>query len=129
MSTTGSDGRHWFKSSFSRDATSCVSVSLRRAQLPRNADTVLVRDDKYTGDPTNEPIITVPADVWSDFLAIVANEAVTKAEADAVPAIIRETDGTTTLRDSSGLTLNFTPAEWVAFTRGVQAGEFTPVPA
>ncbi|KZM69765.1 DUF397 domain-containing protein [Nocardia terpenica] len=138
MSTTGNQHeRHWFKSSYSRDSSSCVSVSLdwvkstfsrdssNCVQVRQNADTVLIRDDKYIGEPTDEPIIVVPVGIWNDFLSIVADEEVATGTIEGIPEIIRTVDGSTTLRGSNGQTLTFTADEWTAFTKGVQAGEFT----
>jgi hypothetical protein len=112
----------WPTPSYPRDTSNHVEVSL-------NADTVLIRDDKYAGEPVDEPIIAIPASMWADFLAIVANEDLADATTVGIPAIIREFDGTTVLRDSRGQTLIFTPGEWSAFRSGVRAGEFTPATA
>ncbi|GAB2694867.1 DUF397 domain-containing protein [Nocardia thraciensis] len=141
MGTASNYGRHWFKSSFSRDTSSCVVVSLGWVKssfsrdssncvvVRQDADTVLIRDDKYQGDPADEPIIAVPAAAWPEFLAVVAAEESLEGPLDGMPAIIREADGTTTLRDSRNQALSFTIGEWVAFTKGVQAGEFSPAAA
>ena len=94
-----------------------------------DADTVLIRDDKYAGDPAAEPIIAVPADVWPGFLATVAAGERNGDTSRGVPAIVHHADGATTLRDSLHQELVFTPGEWTAFTRGVQAGEFVPAAA
>lgn len=134
-------GRHWFKSSFSRDSTSCVQVSLSWAEeadlrdatscvdVDRNADTVLIRDDKFSGDPAIQPTIGIPAGRWETFLTCVLDGTTTNETADGIPAIIRETDGTVTLRDSLDQELVFTPSEWDAFIRGIEDGEFTMAPA
>jgi hypothetical protein len=138
MSTTGNHlGRYWFKSSYSRDTSSCVEVSLgwlkssysrdtsSCVEVRLDTDAVLIRDDKYTGDPAEQPTIAVPARLWNDFLALVADEDAADGTNLGIPAIIRETDGTTTLRDSHDQVLVFTPGEWWAFMLGVKAGEFT----
>lgn len=133
MSTTSTSGRHWFKSSYSRESSNCVVVSLgwQKPSLSQQtsthaADTVLIRDDKYNGDPAAEPILAIPADVWPDFLAAVAAHHNTNEAVPGMPAIIRHADSTTTLRDQHDQVLVFTPGEWDAFTKGVLAGEFAP---
>lgn len=109
----------WFKSSYSSSTQSCVEVRFA-------GDVVHIRDSKYrrnpANDPTREPIITVPADEWHDFLASLTTTAPAprRCTLTAVPV----PDGGTHLRSDSGTTLSYTQAEWQAFLAGVHAREF-----
>ncbi len=69
----------------------------------------------------DEPIITVPATVWTAFLdCLLARR--------PHPALTTEhaADGSTTLRHAA-TALHFTPAEWEAFVAGVRDDEFACV--
>ncbi|WP_024799654.1 DUF397 domain-containing protein [Nocardia sp. BMG51109] len=117
---TGRSG--WFKSTYSDHGNACVEVRFA-------GEEVLIRDSKYQGDQAQQPTIAVPACAWGQFLAIVAGETNTTA-APGIPDILHDTQsGETTLQDTAGRTLTFTPAEWGAFTSGVRLGEFSPVAA
>ena len=111
------DGSSWFKSSFSKDAASCVEVRF-------TPGTVLIRDSKYLRDPANppaaQPIITIPAESWPTFLALVLGHDVTGTN---LPTLTPHSDGGVTLT-SAGTALTYTPAEWIAYTSGIRAGEF-----
>jgi hypothetical protein len=121
MSSTNviSAGRRWFKSSFSKDATTCVEVRFA-------GTSVLVRDSKYQGDPDIQPTIAIPVGAWEHFLTIATDNPVHAGVIDAVPAIEHDAiTGRTTVRDLHGTALAYTEAEWGAFTAGIRAGEFT----
>ncbi|MFF0494178.1 DUF397 domain-containing protein [Nocardia sp. NPDC004068] len=117
VSRRGQLSGDWAKSSFSRDASNCV-------QVRRCGGVVLIRDDKYVGDPQSEPVIEVPVGVWALFLEQVAGKRGTQDSSDLLPAIVHQIDGSVRLTDADGRALLFTAAEWMAFTRGVEAGEF-----
>ncbi|MQY20709.1 DUF397 domain-containing protein [Nocardia macrotermitis] len=108
----------WFKSSFSRDAATCVEVRFTRT-------TVLIRDSKYFHNPANppaaQPIITIPIESWTRFLDLVLGQDVS---APGLPAVRVHPDGGATLTAENGTALTYTPAEWVAYTSGVRVGEF-----
>ncbi|MQY21583.1 DUF397 domain-containing protein [Nocardia macrotermitis] len=114
----------WFKSSFSKDATSCVEVRF-------DGGAVLIRDSKYLRDPANDParqpVISVHINMWSQFLSNVVETEPNPA--NSVPSIGRTTDGGAIVRDAHGTALVYTAAEWDAFTAGLRAGEFSLVSA
>jgi hypothetical protein len=108
----------WFKASFSSQSSSCVEVRFAE-------DEVLVRDSKYHGDPTFQPMIAIPAASWHQFLAIATGNATDDGAALGIPTIEYDAStGHTTLRDAVGTTLEYTTAEWAAFTAGAGVGEF-----
>ena len=106
----------WFKSSRSANNGTCVEIRF-------DGDMVLVRDSKYLRDPRNnpatQPIVTVSVDEWTAFLA---GRTITAFTVAAHP------DGGVSIVGADGTSLDYTPAEWDAFTYGVLAGEFA-VPA
>lgn len=107
----------WFKSSFSKESTSCVEVKF-------SGDTVLIRDSKYLRDPANDPadqpVIAVRSGDWAAFL-----ESVTGQISELQPGLphIEPTPHAVLLHTSS-TSLAFTHAEWMAFTEGILGGEF-----
>src|SRR6266568_5151357 len=114
MSTTNNSGRHWFKSSFSRDSSNCVEVSLgwfkssfsrdssNCVEIRHDADIVLIRDSKFDGAPAEQPTIPVAAVAWDSFLEAAAAGASTVATSDS-PAIEHDvTTGDTILRSVDG---------------------------
>ncbi len=120
MSTTNNSGRHWFKSSFSRDSSNCVEIR-------HDADIVLIRDSKFDGAPAEQPTIPVAAVAWDSFLEAAAAGASTVATSDS-PAIEHDvTTGDTILRSVDGTVLTYTPGEWDAFIAGARDGEFNRI--
>ncbi|MEV6138184.1 DUF397 domain-containing protein [Nocardia sp. NPDC051990] len=108
----------WFKASFSSQSSSCVEVRFTE-------DEVLVRDSKYHGDPAFQPMIAIPAASWHRFLAIATGDATDDDAPLGIPAIEYDAStGHTALRDAVGTILDYTAAEWAAFTAGVGVGEF-----
>jgi len=121
MSTKSTDHhkRHWFKSSFSKEAASCVEVCFA-------GSTVLVRDSKYTGPAADQPIIAIPVVDWAGFLTLAAGDVETST-ALGMPAIEHDdATGNAIVRDSVGTELVYAPREWRAFTAGIRASEFAP---
>ncbi len=112
------DVTSWFKSSFSRDAASCVEVRF-------NGKVVDIRDSKYLRNPANppaaQPIITIPAESWPTFLARALGHDVT---APNLPTLTTHPNGGATLTSPDGTALTYTSAEWTAYTSGIHAGEF-----
>lgn len=108
----------WFKSSFSRDAATCVEVRF-------TPGTVQIRDSKYLRNPANspaaQPIIAIPAASWDVFLSLATGHPTTAPD---LPALTVHPDGGATLHSPDGTTLTYTPAEWTAYTSGIRAGEF-----
>lgn len=117
--TVVSAAPNWVKASASNANQNCVEVRF-------NGNTVLIRDSKYLRDPRNkdhparQPIISIPASHWTEFLEIVADRGQT---GDGLPAIEYSADGHISLR-ASNVTLTYTPGEWNAFCDGIQKGEF-----
>ncbi|MBO0853040.1 MAG: DUF397 domain-containing protein [Nocardia sp.] len=112
--------RDWMKSSFSNNGgASCVEVKFA-------GESVLLRDSKYLRDPSNppasQPVIELPLSSWADFLDLAVGR-----RTQPVPGI-RSLDhlvgGGVSITSTGGVRLNYTRAEWVAFTSGIQAGEF-----
>ncbi|WP_225725518.1 MULTISPECIES: DUF397 domain-containing protein [unclassified Nocardia] len=112
----------WFKSSFSKDAATCVEIRF-------NGETVLIRDSKYdpTCESTPQPIISVPASVWPQFTAYALGHRSPKL--DALPSITVHPDGGATISSVDGISLTYTSFEWAAFIAAVEAGEFALIAA
>lgn len=96
---------------------SCVEV--------KATDTaILIRDSKYLRDPGNDPevqpIITVTVAQWRHFL----DAATLRSAAPSEPAITVHSDGSATLKSADGITLDYTPTEWLYFSEAVTEGEF-----
>ncbi|MGN2642295.1 DUF397 domain-containing protein [Nocardia takedensis] len=113
--------RGWRKSSYSgSDGGACVEVRIA-------TDTVRIRDTKYSGDPAEHPEILVPASRWTEFLHRALH--LSSVTPPGLPVITHDESGHVTIRDTPGVTLVFTPAEWEAFTAGIRSGEFIPLAA
>ncbi|WP_405166536.1 DUF397 domain-containing protein [Nocardia sp. NBC_01499] len=119
MGNGGETGhRGWFKSSFSKDANSCVEVRFS------DDGTVHIRDSKYQGRRDDQPTIAIPADDWDEFLRLAADGDESPSEL-IVPVVEHdEHTGSTTVRDAVGTKLVYTAREWNAFTSGIRAAEF-----
>ena len=108
----------WFTSSRSNNGNQCVEVRFV-------GDAVQIRDSKYRRDPANrpadEPIITVSAAEWTDFLSALTGGAST----NRLNARTHVDGGATLHHGDTALT--YTPAEWEAFVAGVRDGEFDRV--
>ncbi|NNH76050.1 DUF397 domain-containing protein [Nocardia uniformis] len=113
----------WFKASFSSQSSNCVEVRFGEAS-------VLIRDSKYHGDPFRQPVVSIPTAIWESFLKIVTGTPVDATVIQRLPVIDRdEGTGRTAIRDLHGVCLVYTADEWMAFTAGIYAGEFTPAAA
>lgn len=114
---TINDTATWQKATRSGGDGNCVEVKYENGA-------VLIRDSKYrrnvANDPADEPIITVSTAQWLDFLAAVAGDVATSVE----PTISQLPHGSTILRNTDGVTLIYTRAEWEAFAHAVHSGEF-----
>lgn len=64
---TPAQPRGWFKASASASNGCCVEVL-------ENTDIVRIRDTKWTGGSSEQPIISVSADAWTGFLAEVRRD-------------------------------------------------------
>ena len=106
----------WFKSSFSKDASTCVEVRF-------DETAVLIRDSKYQGDPAFRPVISLPRGDWRYFLEAAAGRAVEPWR--GLPTIEHANDGLTTLHAADGTALTYFPDEWRSFCLGIGIGEFT----
>ncbi|MQY23865.1 DUF397 domain-containing protein [Nocardia macrotermitis] len=120
MSVTNTDPRKngWYKSSFSKEAASCVEVCFAD-------DMVLVRDSKYTGPAADQPIIAVPAAHWAEFLDAALDNSKASNTFGVPSTEHNDHTGTVILRDAVGTELAYTAREWQAFTAGIRASEFT----
>ncbi|WP_025353642.1 DUF397 domain-containing protein [Nocardia nova] len=109
----------WFTSTRTNNGNQCVEVRFDGAA-------VSIRDSKYRRDPANrserEPVITVDARIWMEFLAVVTGRA-DRAQLRTRP----DRDGGTILRHRT-VELRFTAGEWAAFVAGARDGEFDRVP-
>ncbi|MGQ4619748.1 DUF397 domain-containing protein [Nocardia sp. R7R-8] len=115
---TTNDAATWRKARRSNGGGgSCVEVKA-------NGTTILIRDSKYLRDPSNDPeaqpIIPVTVAQWRQFLDVVTG----RSEAPSEPAITVHTDGSATLQSADGITLDYTPTEWLYFSEAVTEGEF-----
>ncbi|ANY06646.1 DUF397 domain-containing protein [Pseudonocardia sp. HH130630-07] len=113
----------WFVSSYSNATGTCVEVRFR--------DTLVdVRDSK----DRSGPVLTVSDAEWTAFLADVDRQPARVAPDRAAHArtdgrsLAAEptTDGGAVLHTGGTERLVFTDAEWIAYRRGVRAGEFSP---
>lgn len=105
---------HWFKSSFSGSEKTCVEIAHRR-------DAVLIRDSKYHGPRDAQPIVSVRPEDWTTFLALALNMD-SGVVSDALAISVHEDGGATVT--GAGVALVYNRDEWVAFAKGVAAGEF-----
>ena len=109
----------WFTSTRTNNGNQCVEVRFDGAE-------VSIRDSKFRRDPANrpkrEPVITVDARIWTEFLGAVAGCG-TSPHLHTCP----HRDGGTTLRHAT-VELRFTAGEWGAFMAGVRDGEFDRIP-
>jgi hypothetical protein len=102
----------WRTSSFSSNGASCVEV------LEADGATYL-RDTKEHGEGA---VLHLDGPAWSAFLDEVAREL--PSANGAVEVTAAPDDGRAVREHSSGAVLLFRDDEWVAFRRGVLAGEF-----
>ncbi|WP_171050031.1 DUF397 domain-containing protein [Nocardia cyriacigeorgica] len=117
MSSTPPLRRDWFKSSFSASSNNCVEVQF-------SAEVVLVRDSKDVADPDGrQPTITIPHASWTAFLSAAVQRG--PASIADVVAIQPTCDDGIALCAPDNTTLTYTSGEWDAFTRGIDAGEFS----
>jgi hypothetical protein len=114
---TGSRG--WFKSSFSKDANSCVEVRFTDGM-------VFVRDSKYLRDPSNDPAlqptIALSAESWTAFLSLTTVD--TAVLVPGLRSVEHHDSGGLTITATDGTALTYTQSEWTAFAAGIRAGEF-----
>jgi hypothetical protein len=102
----------WRTSSFSSNGASCVEV------LEADGATYL-RDTKEHGEGA---VLHLDRPAWTAFLDEVARDA---PSANGAVDVAEGGDGDRlVLEHSSGAVLRFRDDEWVAFRRGVLAGEF-----
>ncbi|BEK98937.1 DUF397 domain-containing protein [Nocardia seriolae] len=106
----------FFKSTFSGGEGTCVEIAHR-------TDRVVIRDSKYAGPPHIQPILEIVAALWPTFLDLVLSGESCRI-GDRL-SLNLSADGSATIDDAQGFTLDFDPAEWTAFTKGVVNGEFT----
>ncbi|MBO0879103.1 MAG: DUF397 domain-containing protein [Mycobacterium sp.] len=125
----------WRKARRSGGNGNCVEVALWRkasrsgangscVEIRPDGETILIRDSKYLRDPSNrpdrQPIIAITTEQWTTFLDVVAG----RSRAVTEPRITLHSNGSTTLTSADGVALDYTPAEWQAFSLGVIDGEF-----
>ncbi|WP_280491980.1 DUF397 domain-containing protein [Nocardia asiatica] len=106
----------WEKSPFSDHGNACVEVRF-------GSEEVQIRDSKYRGDEALRPIISIPVDLWGQFLAIVSEEVIDNGDLLGIPTIQHnDFTGETSLRDAAETTLTYTAVEWDAFIGAIRAG-------
>ncbi|ATL70257.1 DUF397 domain-containing protein [Nocardia terpenica] len=103
----------WFKSTYSKDATSCVEVRFAE-------DLVLVRDSKYTGPADKQPIVSLSAAQWPVVLDLALSGK--SGTVDTITVTVLADDGATIAGTDATLTYN--ADEWDAFVKGVADGQF-----
>ena len=104
----------FYKSSYSSDGPNCVEIAHR-------TNAVLIRDSKYTGPAEAQPIVTIPAALWTEFLAVALGGESGRAD-DAVVVTV-DHDGAALVAGPDA-TLAYTPGEWDAFLKGIADGQF-----
>ncbi len=110
----------WFRSTRSNNGNQCVEIRF-------DGDAVLIRDSKYRRNPANrradEPVITVTAAEWMDFLGAV------RSGRPAVGVLTTHSaPGDHTAVRCGKIDLVYTPGEWDAFRAGSRDGEFDRIP-
>ncbi|WP_227999069.1 DUF397 domain-containing protein [Nocardia australiensis] len=107
----------WKKAARSGQNGNCVEVKA-------DGTAILIRDSKYLRDSNNnpelQPIIAITTTQWHTFLDVVAGRSSDTVE----PRVTVHLDGSATLTGANGIALDYTPAEWEAFSLGVIDGEF-----
>ena len=109
----------WLKASASGGGACCVEVNLLGHE-------VLVRDTKYSGDPSVQPMLRVSRSEWQAFLAK-TRQAPIHYQGTSLMVETR-VDGWTVFR-SGAVRLHFRRDEMAAFLDGVEHHEFDVVPA
>ncbi|WP_319945050.1 DUF397 domain-containing protein [Nocardia macrotermitis] len=105
----------WTKSTFSGGEKTCVEIAHR-------ADSVLMRDSKYTGPAVDQPIISVAAEEWSAVLELALDRS-SGSVRDALTITVHP-DGSAVVRDNRGIMLSYNTDEWDAFAKGVADNQF-----
>ncbi|MFE2996971.1 DUF397 domain-containing protein [Nocardia sp. NPDC059246] len=105
----------FFRSTFSGSEGTCVEIAHR-------ADRVLIRDSKYMGPSDDQPTLALVPELWSAFLDLVLSGNSGRI-GDHLSVTISAAGGAT-LTNPHGTALDYTPAEWSAFTKGVANAEF-----
>jgi hypothetical protein len=106
---------NFFKSTFSGGDKTCVEVA-------HTSNVSLIRDSKYIGPATDEPIILVPAEHWPAVLELALNRE--SGTLNDVLTISVQADGSAILTNPQGVTLVYGVDEWDAFAKGVADGQF-----
>ncbi|KZM74612.1 DUF397 domain-containing protein [Nocardia terpenica] len=102
------------KSSFSEGGGNCVEVKFAN-------ECVLIRDSKYTGPADEQPTLPIPAASWPLFLDLILSGE--SGTLDSGVTIVVHPDRRATIT-AADVTLDYTPDEWDAFTKGVADGQF-----
>ncbi|MFE3958101.1 DUF397 domain-containing protein [Nocardia sp. NPDC059091] len=105
----------FFRSTFSGSEGTCVEIAHR-------ADRVLIRDSKYTGPSDDQPTLAIAPELWPAFLDLVLSGNSGRI-GDQLSVTVSAAGGAT-LINPHGTALDYTPAEWSAFTKGVANAEF-----
>ncbi|WP_306359986.1 DUF397 domain-containing protein [Nocardia sp. CC227C] len=103
----------FFKSTFSGGDQTCVEVAHR-------ADSVLIRDSKFTGSRAQQPILSIAPTRWRAFLDLVLTG---DSGAIGPVRITVHPDAGATIADEV-VALTYDTEEWDAFRKGVAGGEF-----
>ncbi|MEV0759590.1 DUF397 domain-containing protein [Nocardia sp. NPDC050435] len=111
----------FFKSSYSNDGQGCVEICF-------DGERVLIRDSKYTGEPSQQPAIAVSASQWDSVLALVLS--MEPGASGGVKLALHEDGGALFTGPSAGnseqdVKLVYNLTEWDAFLKGIKDGEFT----
>lgn len=107
-------GTTWFKSTFSGSEKTCVEIAHRD-------DAVHIRDSKYTGNPAQQPIVSVQPAHWQHFLDV-ALSGDSSTLPGGIAVTIHHDGGATITADNAALV--YDADEWEAFAKGVADGQF-----
>ncbi|NQE88685.1 DUF397 domain-containing protein [Nocardia terpenica] len=103
----------FFKSTFSGGEKTCVEVAHR-------GDSVLIRDSKYTGPATEQPIVSLSPAHWPTMLELTLSGK--SGQVDTVTVTVHPAGGATIADQSAALI--YDADEWDAFRKGVADGQF-----
>ncbi|WP_405135112.1 DUF397 domain-containing protein [Nocardia sp. NBC_01388] len=103
----------FFKSTYSGANQSCVEIA-------HHEDIVLIRDSKYVGPAEIQPLVTIPAAHWTQFLELALGG--NSGQLGELAVTVHK-DGGASIAGPDEV-LDYTSDEWDAFLKGVCDRQF-----